>query len=335
MNEQNAKVFMELLGVHNGEKRGEWFMSSCPLAFHRHRKGKDNSPSFGIHLADTSRSGYHCFSCGIRSRDLTDLLIDIQYALQHPAYPPQKMELGLAHELAERENELGYFETDWTGKPPQKDFIEFPEWWLSSFKSVFEFPAAMQYIASRNVSHAVVKALDLRYDTGKKAICFPLRDLSGRLGGMRGRYIKPKGGTKSDDYKWNGISNSSLLLLGEQHIDFMKPIVVVEGEFDYARVFTVYRNVVANLTASFVETKVKKLETAVSVVGFFDDDEAGVIASETLRARLKSSYVSVKYPDTPWVDEKGDQVADPGAMTNEQIVQLIAPHVEKIDKWLS
>lgn len=334
MNVENAKLFMQFLGVHNGESHGEWYRASCPLAFHRHKGGKDAHPSFGLFLNPTGRSGYSCFSCGLKSRDLADVILEIQYALQqkspHSA-PPMELEKALV--LAEKENELGYFEAEWTGLvlPTSQLLEEFPSWWLESFKPVGLFPAGVDYLLGRGVSIKVQKALDIRFDAMKKTVCWPMYDQIGRFSGLRGRYIAPKTEVKSHDYKWNGTSNASLVLLNEGRIDETKPIIVVEGEIDMSRVYAVYRNVVSNLSASLTDAKCKKMEKAMHVFGLFDDDEAGEIATQTLASRLGASFTRIPWPDPPMLKQfepgKGKSVKDPGDCTNEQLVQLIANYV--------
>lgn len=334
MNVENAKLLLGFLGVHNGHAPNEWYQASCPLAFHRHKGGKDATPSFGIFLNPTGRSGYSCFSCGIKSRDLADLILEIQYALQNPSHPAPAMELSKALVLVEKENELGYFESEWTGKilPANQLFEEFPLWWLESFKPVKQFPLAISYLIGRGVSEGVMGALDIRYDPLKKTVCWPMRDYKGKFCGLRGRYIAPKG-AKSHDYKWNGANNTKLVLLNETNlayggtIDWSKPVIVVEGEIDLSRVFSVFRNVVATLSASLTVEKVTRLEMAAHVFGLFDDDEAGEIAQQTLQSKLGHSFTQIKYPNPRMLTAGGVPVKDPGDCTYEQLVQLIAPHL--------
>jgi DNA primase len=118
-----------------------------------------------------------------------------------------------------------------------------------------------------------------------------------------------------------------MVLLGEQHLDPLRPVVLVEGPFDYAKVYRLYRNVVCNLTTSLSAGKVKKLKTTVGVVAFFDDDVAGVEAALTLKEQLKHdcAYSMVEYPPLP----KGKEKQDPGDahMTLDVIAKMLKKHV--------
>lgn len=321
MNDANAIALLNALGVHNAELHGEWIRSSCPLAFHRHRSGRDTNPSFGIHYAPDEKSGYHCFGCNLKSKDVADLIVEVMFALKHPHHPPPPMDLNLATQILSGEEEHGYKGADWTGKiaPVEKPFEEFPSWWLDSFHSVFKHPEAMAYLNSRGVPPRVWEELDFRFDMDRKTVCFPFYNTSNKLAGMRGRFLHPKGDFRHHDYRWNGVSNVKLVLMGENHVDFLSPVVVVEGQFDYAKVYQITKNVVANLGTALTEPKLKKLENAVEVIGFFDDDEAGEIASQLMQQRLGYAYKAVKYPKA----KKGEKL-DPGKLTLQQITKALS-----------
>jgi len=178
---------------------------------------------------------------------------------------------------------------------------------------VLGVPKAMAYLNSRGIDPAFWDFFDLRYDATKDTVCFPIRTSTGKLAGMRGRFLKPVADFRHFDYKWNHINNTALVWLGEHHIDFLKPVVVVEGQFDYAKVFQVYHNVLSNLTSSLSVPKIKKLQNAVEVISFFDNDAAGGIAHELLQHKL-GPLRRVVYP-------KGSK--DPGAMTVNQLIESL------------
>lgn len=291
MNEKNIEAFLSLLSVHNGTLKGDWVIASCPAAFARHKSGKDDNPSFGIFNNPTGRSGYNCFSCNLRGNSLGDLLVELVYETNKFEGAPY-MELAKAFELVEHENEQGYVSTEWSGKVVDApEFEAWPEWWLETFMPASKNIDAMEYLISRGITPATVKALDLRYDTSKKTVCFPFRNASGDLAGMRGRFLTPSGNFRHYDYKCNGVSNTATTWMGENHINFLKPIIVVEGQFDYATVFRVYRNVMANLTTSLSWPKVNKLKSAVEVIEMFDYDVAGRTAGNLLEEQLKGTAV--------------------------------------------
>jgi hypothetical protein len=319
--EENIRRLLACLGVSTGGPHGEWYRASCPLAFHRHRGGKDLNPSFGVHIDPKGRSGYLCYSCQIRSRDLADLLVDLSFALKTPAHPPPPMNLQLALEIISSEDMIGYSPTDWSAHVAEQEFEEFPLWWLDSFPSVFKFPEAAAYLNSRAVPTTLWSDLELRYDVSRKMVCFPYFNTGGRLAGMRGRAIMTSN-YPHHEYSWNSYNNSKLVLYGENRIDWMKPVVIVEGEFDYCRVLQVYPNVVANLTATLSERKLVTLEMAVSIIGFWDSDEAGRTAAKRMEQRFGIVYSDVTYPPHP-----EEEKLDPGKLSLSLIGKMLEPHL--------
>ena len=315
MNEANALKLMESLGVGNAIVHGEWLRCSCPLAFNRHKSGKDSNPSFGVHISPSGRSGYLCYSCNVRSRDLADLLVDIAYALKAPAHPPPDMNLTRAQEILDAEGAADYVVSEWTLHPPKQEFVELPDWWLDSFPPVFKFPDAMAYLNKRGVPPSLWADLNLRFDTGRKMVTFPFYNIAGKLAGMRGRSITVSGNYAHHDYSWNHHNNTKLVLMNENNVDWMQSVVVVEGEFDLCKVAQVYPNVVANLTATLSEPKLQTLELAAGIIGFFDNDAAGQIASDLMKRRFGYAYRAVDYGNL--------QVKDAGDMTLQQIQEVL------------
>lgn len=320
MNEQEIKMFLSHLGVDNAELHGDWVRSSCPLAFARHKSGKDSNPSFGVTHVPGGKSGFNCFGCNIKGKTLDGLLTETMYALQKQG-GHSDINLEAAFKMIEDEGESGYLHSDWTGKiyPAVSGFEEWPNWYLDSFMSVFKSPEAMAYLNSRGVAYDLWDVFSLRFDATRQTVCFPFFNRDNKLSGMRGRFIKPKGDFRYYDYKWNNVNNTSLIWMGENHLDYLKPVVVVEGMFDYAAVYRVYPNVVANLSTGLSEQKVKKLENAVQIVGFFDNDEAGKIASVLLGDRFKGGYVEVDYGSS--------KAKDPGSMSWSELINALRPYV--------
>lgn len=328
MNETNAKQLLEYLGVKNAELYGEWVRASCPFAFARHKHGKDTNPSFGIFHNPTGKSRFNCFGCNFKGPSLDKLVVEMQYYLQTKQTTNPSINLAKAYELIEDENVIGYHGAEWTGITVAEEKYEpWPNWFVEAYPEAWKVPLAVNYLKSRGVPNALWHSMSLRADTGKRMVGFPYWNRDGVLSGMRGRSWVKESKFPHYDYKWNGANNSKLVYLGEHHIDYLKPLVILEGEFDYASVYRVYRNVVSNLTASLSAQKVAKLENAVEIIGFFDDDEAGQIASKILADKFKGLYREVSYePMKKYRDVEGE-LADPGACNHLQIAELLSPHV--------
>lgn len=312
---------MKLIGAKNITKTGQWVKASCPLAFARHASGKDSNPSFGIRIEPTGQSICNCFACNVKG-GLSTLLTELLYELRKGNGP--KLKLAEAFKLVEEENDAGYFEQgDWNPQvKDEKQVVEWPEDWLSSFKLAMSVPRAYEFLFKRGVTSKLAAELELRYDSVGDMVGFPIRTAEGKLAGMRGRLIVTAGDFRYYDYKWKGVSNTGLIWLGEHKVDMGKPVVVVEGPFDYAAIVPVYRNVLANLSTGLSERKARRLATAVEVLSFFDNDLAGELAEKELRKHVGKVTVvrKVHYPSK--------DVKDPGDMSRDAIFAALTQYVD-------
>lgn len=320
MTEEKIFALLDLVGAKHAVKTGQWVKASCPLAWVRHEKGTDSNPSFGIKIEATGKSICNCFACNVKG-ELSTLLTELLFEI-HKGNGP-KLKLAEAFKLVEQENEAGYFDHgDWhPGHKDERQVVLWPESWLASFHPAVNVPRAMKFLHSRGIHVKLAKELDLRYDSAGDMVGFPMRTAEGKLAGMRGRLIEPAGDFRYYDYRWKGVSNTGLVWLGEDKADLAKPVVVVEGPFDYAAVFPVYRHVLANLSTGLSERKARRLATAVEVLVFFDNDKAGDLAGIELRKHIGKATVLrwVKYPDK--------HVKDPGDMDRAAIFSALSQYV--------
>ena len=312
MNQQGIEELLAALGSPNIKVEGEWVQAPCPLAFARHKSGRDSNPSFGIHIAEDERSGYHCFSCGLKGHDLSDLLIEVQHYVK--MYGHVGVDLAKARAIAAQEDDIGYLTHDWADTLPNKHFEPWPEWYLEGFRPAWAQPPARAYLQGRGMSAATAKALDLRWDSKRRMVVFPVRHQSGFLAGLRGRSIE---GKRYHDYTWNGVNNTSVVLYGEGWINPMLPVVVVEGPFDLAAVYSHYQNVVAIFMASVNKKKTATLQAVIEVLVMTDSDLAG----EQVFWHLRDVMVDATRVELP------EGRKDPGQMTPEEIRLALGQHV--------
>lgn len=324
MNKENILALFECLGVKNLQFGEEWVRGSCPLAFARHQKGTDKRPSFGVKIDDAGESICNCFSCNTRG-NLNTLLTELLFESKKGKAP--KMNLAGAFRLVEDENERGYLvQQDWTyGKAAQDHFRAFPEGWLESFPWASASKRATAFLKARGVPLKLANELEIRYDTDRDRVCFPFRAHGGALAGMRGRMIDPPNDDmRYHDYRYQKHSNVGLVWLGEHVIDYAKPVVVVEGPFDYTSVYAVYPNVLANLSTGLNHNKAIKLAPAVEVLCFFDNpliDMAGKLAYEKLCHHIGKETVvrQIQYPD--------NKLKDPGEIDRATMHGILADYV--------
>lgn len=199
------------------------------------------------------------------------------------------------------------------------DGIEpFPEWWLDSFPPAAGIPKAAQYLTARKVPKKIADFLDLRFDSHRNRLCFPVRDFAGRLAGLHGRTILPNGDPRYLMYLYHGRSNP-VVWLGEQWVDFAKPVVMVEGPFDLARVLEIYPNTVSPLFASPSKAKMMRMVDAFEIVTLYDRGAGGDTARRKTEAVLSPQCV-VSHAMLP------EGIKDPGECDLAVLDRIIRKH---------
>lgn len=268
--------FLKLIGAENIQphKRTGWVISRCPLGPWRHENGESGPEVFGVKV-EPGDAHTNCFACGWHG-SMGDLVVTMRHLNKvNPAVSVKWGDALRMVEAAENEAELDFdypdIEEMMSAKAEQHYF---PEWWLDSFLPWHEAPFAVEYLASRKLPAAVADALALRADTKEKRVCFPVRDFKGYLRGLHGRAISKDTDPRYRMYTQAG-KNNPIIWLGESWVDLSKPIVVVEGPFDLASVYRVYRNVVSPLFANPSFDKLQRMADALEWITFYDRGKGG------------------------------------------------------------
>jgi len=318
MNHTDAQRLLKALGANSITVNGEWVAASCVLAPWKHQRGKDAHPSFAIHCSANDESFYNCYACG--GGDLTSLI----HQLKEFGAGPPKYDLKTAMQLvvADGNRPIAFNVKEW-GAREVVEYVTFPEIWLATFMPATKSPRAMRYLKSRKLTEDVVQALDLRYDSDKDAICFPIRDFEGTLCGLRGRRLEPK----NDAPRYHMYGNqhnkrNTQVWYGEAWVDFDQPVVLCESVFDLASIYRVYPNVCAPLSVAFKEQRAKRMDRAAVLVTLFDADKAGDRARAKISAYLPRARVVHLYPP--------EGCKDPGDMSRAQLRELLRPCVGKV-----
>lgn len=316
MNKSGILKFLKALSATNVNSSGKWVQASCPLAPWTHQSGKDSHPSFAIEIADTSESKCNCFTCG--GGDLTWLVLQ----LKHYGAKPPRYDLKTATEvaMADGEHPVSFNVKEWGTPVEVEEYVTLPELWLATFMPAMKSPRARKYLHKRGLDQDVIEALDLRYDTDKDTICFPIRDFDGVLCGLRGRRLAP-----TDDqpryhlYGDHEGRRNTQVWYGEAWLDFDQPLVIAESVFDAASVFRVYRNVCAPMSVSFSEARTKRLKGATEIITLFDNDKAGTKARQRMDKYLPKTPMRHLYLP--------EGVKDPGECTVEELIELLRGNV--------
>lgn len=321
MNKGSLLTFIGYMGLTltTHQHRAGWLTAHCPFAEWTHSSGIDKNPSFGISIAESGESRYHCFSCD-SSGDLTDLILELKARKYQASY---KEALILA------ENELEAIDID---VPDYEDEEEdshalkvWPESYLQSFVQAHKSPKALTYLAKRNVPMQVVHDLDLRYDTQRSRVCFPIRTWKGHLAGLHGRDVTGNHDLPYLAYKWNSSWNRPVWH-GEDLIDPDLPVVLVESVFDRASVYRVYRNVLCSLTCGISADKLHRISALSDVITLYDYGKGGDKARQTLGKAFNGRLINHLVPT--------EKQGDPGAMSSSALALMLQEYVE-LDKLLT
>lgn len=311
MKREKINALFKAFGSKTTGYRAGWVEGHCILAPWRHVGGKDAHPSFGIKADPKHKSICKCLSCGFGG-DLLDLLFRVrELQNKHPASG-----MSLADAAAIISNEFEDMELDASDIPDYgdvkivKDIKAFPAHWLKSFKSYDRFPDAIEYLDGREVSPLVARMLDLRFDPIQRRIGFPFRNFNKEIMGVQGRAIDKDTELRYYQYGYMGHRNM-LAWMGEDMIDLDKPLVMLEGPFDFASVFRVYQNVVASFTSGLSVEKLKRLAGAYEIITFYDHGSGGNAA----RTRIKEVLGKIPMIHLIPTAEEGDA----GAMRQPQV----------------
>ena len=322
MDKDTARQFIRMLQPNAPVvDNGEWLNTSCPLARWTHSGGTDNSPSFGIYIAD--QSTFHCWGCGLAG-PLTRL-IELLEEKSGDDYSELAAEVGDSELYAPgiRDEWVGDRERitgDALGDPLDPEVIE----WYPSLAG------GHPYLDKRGVLPETASDLGLRLDPnnrGAERILFPVYTADGVFYGFTGRATARDVVPKVRDY--HGL-DKRLLLLGSHLCERGSGglVVLVEGLFDYAivsqRGYPTVASMGANLTAA--QADILK-DIGLPVVIFYDDDKAGYAGRRAVAKRLAghvpllgvdySREILEGYPEN--VRHK----MDPGKLKDEDIDQMI------------
>ena len=301
-----------------------WWGIRCPLASFRHEHGTDSSPSFRVKINPTGQSRMRCFSCQWGG-NLYDLVLE----LKHYA---ADADLATLLNMAQKEDDEGELKLEAPVEEDPTKIWPYPAHWLESFPTVFNSGLALHYLKTARkggpIPTAIAAELDLRWDPDSKRIAFPYWTKAGEIVGLHGRAISSATQPKYMMYPYAGHTNPHCWV-GEDTIDFDKPVVIAESVFDYARTYQVYRNVLTPRTANVWGHQLDRILEAGEIVTLFDPDQAGTKARQMVTGYFKS-----KAPFTTVRHVHLSDDMDAGDHTPEALAAELSPFVP-LDKLIS
>lgn len=320
MREADIIQLLQILDLKRIKGKDNWVVASCPFAPKRHKKGSDNSPSFGISVHQNKESHYNCLAChshGYLTHLPTELArelgMDVSKARE---FIIQNEIIGLPdYESPEEDG----FESDYAPEIPKVAFEKFDrvkEWMYNN----------------RGITPATAKKFGFMHDSYEERLIIPIRDSSQRLVGMRGRYLGSDTTTiryraytelsaSGSDPKRFGVWFGDHLPLNRQ-----KVLTLVEGEMDLILLWQsgAVSNIRASMGSQITRMQARKIcDLNMPVLFFFDNDMAGTSAMKTMIEKLRG-FVPM-YRVTNYYGKK-----DPAEIVNAGLIKKALNLVTKI-----
>lgn len=326
MREAAIRAAAQLMGV--GAQRDPpnsqgWMSVGCPYAPYTHEKGYDRNPSMRVLVKDGGFSHWKCWSCN-QGGDLVTMLYDLQ-RLGNETLPYEQL-MALA---TGESDELVFpsFEQAFHEKPPPPVL---PESWLDTMPLMLTVPTCIgaDYMRKRGYHDDTWEECELRWDHSRQRVIWPIRDTQGLLRGVQGRSIHDNVKPKYLHYSYEDEARGSDFFLGENKINFDKPIVLIEGSIDKMGVQRVYSNALAIMGASTIlrPEKLDRIATAFAIVPFLDGNKAGQAGMETIKQWCRKKRLCI-----PVLAPAG---RDPGDLHEETIGELVGEALAKLGTFL-
>lgn len=303
MNAEDIVALGKIMGLEKMKKGNTWAKFACPFAPYRHEKGTDNNPSFGISIGKSSH--YHCFSCG-SSGPLAILPSALAFASGEPSNKKVR-EFILAHES------FGLEPYEGEAREPLQPLSEV-------LLKRYDLPPE-KYLEKRGITPETARLYGLLYDPcddfivdspSVPRLLFPIRREDGRLVGIRGRSTTNVGvryrayselSKNKQDPKGHGIFFGMQFPLVKG-----KMLVITEGEVDAMLIKQKgASNVWASMGATISRSQIETLRGVRNpLLLFFDNDEAGRLATEKISTKLRGLVEMYKVKDYQSCKDAGE-----------------------------
>ena len=263
--------------------RDGWVIAPCPLAPWRHGRGSDSNPSFAIKCDDAPGKNV-CLACdwGGSLMDLFGELVRLMPV--GSAERKQAVQIMNGIPVTQLKEPLMPAKTE--EKPTADPY--FPTTWLDSFPLAHKVGDCIRYCHGRGISTVEMEGMDMRYDPTSNRICFPIRDWNDNLRGLQGRTLGD-GKPPYLFYKYKGVACGHEVLLGESELDTAKPVLVLEGAFDRAALYTFTKQTLVLWGLRVTPGRLARLKRLTKIYTCFDNDEAG----DRGRARMLETGLDV------------------------------------------
>lgn len=333
MDEAGIVNICEVLGLGYGRAYpgssvwGPHISISCPLAAKTHGDPYDSNLSCSIQINPDGSSGARCFSGNCNYKGSLQRLVKTAVELKKPSKELKELvervealeRVSLSSRYDKALEEIRALSEARRKAIEDRDVLE-----ESSFD---EFRGKVpKYAINRGLTVETCKRWGLGYDEKLKYLVFPVRRRDGALVGMVGRSVEKD--PKRRHHNYVGLDKARHLF-GAQLLEVGKPVVIVEGCIDAAKVDQALRgsaSTVASLGEGFSQHHAKTICSIrpSSVYIFTDGDAAGRAMASKIEYGLHG-LIPMKIMECPWGEEREDgsrKKVDPGDLSSEAVRRI-------------
>jgi hypothetical protein len=316
MNSDRVHAFINSLGGKVTATTSTWVTCTCLFAKWKHNGGVDNNPSSGMTIKESEDSHYNCFTCGEQGGSY-EVYKKIKHFASGKEYPNIKLRDALAIVSLDEDEDMGITFPDYEVEVAKKNkpLTPFDEGWYKAYLTAYKHP----YTKERGISSKVAKEIDIRVDTIYHRLLFPVRTWDGVLAGVHGRSFIKGANPRYYAYAYKEFRNPTVWM-GEHHTDLDEPLILVEGQFDYAKVLKHYPNVLAGLTTQMQKGKLKRILNASEIITIFDNGTGGDKGRELITVTFTMIPVTHVLVPSPY--------RDLGEMPNKKVHKLLSSFLE-------
>lgn len=332
---------------YSGKKWGPQVSISCPLAPWKHGDAVDYNKSCSVSIDPDGPSFARChsFNCdykgsflnliqmAVRRRQDADSFLEmLEWLLENDQdtieIRARKAAVRIDENWAAINKSMGLA----ARRAPVADQDVLDESTLAPFKG-----AVPKYVFSRGLDLECCRVWELGYDRQLERLVFPVRDFNGRLIGVTGR-ILPSAAIRAEIegydvtkyHNYSGLAKTRHLY-GAWLWKKERPLVLVEGPLDAARVWMALHHLDVNVGATLgqgfsdIHRRIVAASWPTAIYIFGDDDPAGRRMAEKVHDMLGpvASTFLMRCPREIVIDEEtGEEVTickDPGKLLDPEI----------------
>lgn len=296
MNKEKVQEYLKAIGGQITASTDKWVTCRCVMAKWKHQGGVDNHPSSGMTIKEGGESIYNCYTC--KTKGSAYVIYKQLKQMGGNSHLNFKRAMDIIN--MEEDNDLLLTMPDYEMEIDKKpnEIFDFDELWYSQFPTAYTHV----YTQYREVSESMATDLDLRFDTKHHRLLFPIRDWEDVLVGIHGRSMFDDVEPRYYSYPNQDGKRNPDVWMGENHVDLDEPVILVEGQFDYAKIRTHYDNVLSAQTTSIQEAKLKRISVASELITMFDKGTGGDNGRKIVEEYFKGIPVQHLLPPEPWGD---------------------------------